>query len=315
MYKNYTNPKLKYAQNGFRYNNYTYFLKEKFGERIQKISIDGGFTCPNRDGSKGSGGCVYCNNKSFSPFINSTDNSIKSQVESGITYFNKLGAKKFISYFQSHTNTYAPVKELRKKYYDSIDFKNIVGLSISTRPDCLGDEIIELLKELNNKTYLNVEIGIESIYDKSLEWMNRKHDYKTTISAIKKLSKIGIDVTGHIILGLPTETKNEMIEMAKAINELPIKFLKIHHLQIIKNTSLEKIHENNPIKTFGYTEYIKFLSKFISYLDNDIILQRVFADSPTKLLIVPLWNKKTPEIIMDLQKFMRENDLFQGKYL
>ena len=315
MFINYKNPDLKYAQNGFRYNNYTYFLKEKFGERVQKISIDGGFTCPNRNGSKGTGGCIYCNNESFSPFINLSDNSIKSQVESGIKYFNKLGAKKYIAYFQSHTNTYAPINELRKKYYDAIELPNIIGLSISTRPDCLNDKVIELLNELKEKTYLSVEIGIESVYDKSLEWMNRKHDYQTTVKAINKLSELEIDVTGHIILGLPTETKNEMLEMAKMLNRLPLKFLKIHHLQVIRNTPLAKLHKNKPIKLFAYIEYLEFLSKFISHLKQNIILQRVFSDSPINLLIAPNWYKKSPEIIMDLQKYMRDNDLYQGKYL
>jgi len=314
MFIKYTNLSLKYAQNGFRYNNYTYFLREKFGERVQKISIDGGFTCPNRDGNKGVGGCIYCNNKSFSPFINSSDNSINSQVEAGIKYFNKLGAKKFIAYFQSHTNTYAPVKELRKKYFDAINFPNIVGLAISTRPDCLSDEIFELLKELKDKTYVNIEIGIESVYGKSLKWMNRKHDYQTTVRAIEKLNKIGVDVTGHIILGLPTETNKEMLEMAKELNKLPMKFLKIHHLQVIKDTPLAKIHKNKPIKLFNYNEYLKILSNFISHLKSEIILQRVFSDSPIDLLIDPIWDKKSPEIIMDLQKIMRDNDLFQGKY-
>ncbi len=314
MFIKYYNPNLHYAQNGFRYNNYTYFLKEKFGDRVQRISIDGGFTCPNRDGTKGTSGCIYCNNRSFSPFIKLKNHSIKSQVTAGFNYFHKLNATKFIAYFQSHTNTYAPVKKLREKYFDAINFQNIVGLAISTRPDCLSDKIFELLEELNKKTYLNVEIGIESVYDKSLKWMNRKHDYQTTVKAIEKLNELEIDVTGHIILGLPTETQNEMLGMAKELNKLPMKFLKIHHLQVIKNTPLATIHKNNPIKLFDYDEYLKILSNFISHLKSEIILQRVFSDSPIDLLIDPIWDKKSPEIIMDLQKFMRDNDLFQGKY-
>ncbi len=314
MFKKYYNPNLQYAKNGFRYNNYTYFLKEKFGERIQRILIDGGFTCPNRDGTKGKSGCIYCNNKSFSPFVNLSDNSIKSQIMAGFNYFNKLNAKKFIAYFQSHTNTYAPVPELKKKYYEAIKFPEVVGIAISTRPDCLDQDILELLKELNNITYLNVEIGIESILDKSLNWMNRKHDYQTTVEAIEKLADLGIDVTGHIILGLPTETQNEMLEMVKKLNELPLKFLKIHHLQVIKNTPLANIHKNKPIKLFDYNEYLEFVSKFISHLKQDIILQRIFADAPLELLIAPNWHKRSPEIIMDLQKLMRDNDLYQGKY-
>ena len=182
-------------------------------------------------------------------------------------------------------------------------------------PDCLNDKVIELLNELKEKTYLSVEIGIESVYDKSLEWMNRKHDYQTTVKAINKLSELEIDVTGHIILGLPTETKNEMLEMAKMLNRLPLKFLKIHHLQVIRNTHLAKLHKNEPIKLFAYIEYLEFLSKFISHLKQNIILQRVFSDSPINLLIAPNWDKKSPEIIMDLQKYMRDNDLYQGKYL
>ena len=314
MFIKYYNPNLHYAQNGFRYNNYTYFLKEKFGKRIQRISIDGGFTCPNRDGTKGTSGCIYCNNRSFSPFIKLKNHSIKSQVTAGFNYFHKLNATKFIAYFQSHTNTYASVTELRKKYYEAIKFPNVIGIAISTRPDCLNNETLELLKELNESTYLNVEIGIESVYDKSLNWMNRKHDYDTTVKAIEKLNELEIDVTGHIILGLPTETQNEMLEMTKYLNKLSLKFLKIHHLQIIKNTPLAKLYEDDPFKVFEYNDYIKFIANFISHLQPNIILQRVFSSSPMEYLIAPIWDRKTPEIIMDLQKFMRDNDLYQGKY-
>ncbi|MEA3500332.1 MAG: TIGR01212 family radical SAM protein [Candidatus Marinimicrobia bacterium] len=314
MFIKYYNPNLHYAQNGFRYNNYTYFLKEKFGERTQRISIDGGFTCPNRDGTKGTSGCIYCNNRSFSPFTNLKDKSIKAQVRAGLNHFHKLNAKKFIAYFQSHTNTYAPVSELRNKYYEAINFPEVVGIAISTRPDCLSGEIFELLKELNKETYLNVEIGIESIYEKSLKWMNREHNYQTTVDTIEKLNKLEIDVTGHIILGLPTETQNDMLKMAKELNKLPLKFLKIHHLQVIKNTPLARIHKNKQLKLFSYNEYLEFVSKFISHLKQDIILQRIFADAPLELLIAPNWDKKSPEIIMDLQKYMRDNNLYQGKY-
>ena len=225
--------KLPYARRGFHYNNYTYYLQDRFGGRVQRVAIEGGFTCPNRDGSKGQGGCIYCNSISFSPPYSNPQLSIQTQIEEGTRFLRgRFGANKFIAYFQNRTNTYAPIAKLEKMYRAALDQPDIVGLSVSTRPDCVDDDILGLLRDISHDYDVNLELGLESLKDESLVWMNRCHDVSTSIQALDLAEKYGMDVTAHMILGLPTETRDEIFSMLNTLNDLPRTVLKLHHWQV-----------------------------------------------------------------------------------
>ncbi len=304
---------LPYARRGFHYNNYKYYLEDRFGERVQRLSIEGNFTCPNRDGNLGTGGCIYCNHHSFSPPYADKHKAISDQVAEGIQFLNmRFGVNKFIAYFQNHTNTYAPVKQLERLYRDALDYPQIVGLAVSTRPDCIDDDVLSLLHDISMNYDVNLELGIESIYNTSLLWMNRCHTVETTYIALDRIANYQLDVTGHIILGLPTETREEMMAMAEAINDLPLKFIKLHHLQVIKQTNLATLYKKQPFPLFSYEEYVEFIAHFIAKLRTDMILQRVISSSPEAYLIAPQWTQTTTAFVMDLQKYMRDNNLYQG---
>lgn len=304
---------LPFARRGFRYNTYSCYLEERFGERVQRVSLDGAFTCPNRDGSRGSGGCIYCNNLSFSPPYASGKQDISKQLEAGIRFLKgRFGAHKFIAFFQSRSNTYAPVKKLERLYRQALDHPDVVGLAVSTRPDCLENDVLELLKDIGRDYDVNLEIGIESLNEASLRWMNRCHDLACTRDALDRAAAFGIDVTGHMILGLPTETREEMLKSTGKLNTLPLKFLKLHHLQIIRDTALAKYYSDKPFPLFGYEEYLAFVAEFIAQLRSEFILQRVISSSPDSCLIAPKWRHSTTAFVMDLQKQMRERELYQG---
>lgn len=306
---------LPYARRGFRYNTYSCYLEERFGERVQRVSLDGAFTCPNRDGTRGSGGCIYCNNFSFSPPYSSGNQDISGQLEAGIRFLKeRFGAHKFIAFFQSRSNTYAPVKKLEGLYRRVLEHPNVVGLAVSTRPDCLENNVLELLRDIGKNYDVNLEIGIESLNEDSLQWMNRCHDLACTRDALERAAAFGIDVTGHMILGLPTETQKEMLESAGKLNALPLKFLKLHHLQIIRDTALAQYYSEKPFPLFGYEEYLAFVAEFIAQLRPELILQRVISSSPDSCLIAPKWRHSTTAFVMDLQKQMRDRELYQGMF-
>ena len=304
---------LPFARRGFHYNSYTYYLEDKFGERVQRVSIEGGFTCPNRDGSKGIGGCIYCNSASFSPPYSNSKYPIAKQLEEGIKFLGgRFGAKKFIAYFQNRTNTYASLDRLGSMYREALEHPQVVGLSVSTRPDCVDDEVLSLLVDISREYDVNLELGLESLKDESLQWMNRCHNMEDSRKALALAEKYGLDVTAHLILGLPTETREDMFEQINEINSFPIKFLKLHHLQVVGNTKLAEVYAKEPFKVFEYNEYIEFVADYISRLRPGLILQRVLSSSPDECLIAPKWPHTTTAFMMDLQKHMRENDMWQG---
>jgi uncharacterized protein len=306
---------LQYARKGFRYNNYKFYLEDRFGQRVQRVSLDGGFTCPNRDGNLSSAGCIYCNEISFSPPYADKKLSIPEQLSEGMRFLKgRFGAEKFIAYFQNRTNTYAPVTQLEKLYKEALDHPQVVGLAVSTRPDCLGEDVLSLLSDISGQHDVNLELGIESFDPHSLEWMNRCHSLEASLYALERASHYNLDVTAHIILGLPTETREEMIRIPDKLNDLPIKFLKLHHLQVIRGTKLEKLYYKERFNLFSYNEYLELSAHFISKLRPDLILQRVISSSPDAYLIAPKWIHTTTAFIMDLQKYMRDHELYQGKY-
>ncbi|MBF0345076.1 MAG: TIGR01212 family radical SAM protein [Nitrospirae bacterium] len=289
-------------------------MRRRFGEIVYKVNVDAGFTCPNRDGKVAYGGCIYCNNDSFRPSACKPDISIREQVNRGVVYLSKrYKARRFIVYFQPYTNTYADVGVLKTMYLEALSHPDVIGLAIGTRPDTIDEEKIELLSDISKNHFVLVEYGLQSIYDKSLLYINRGHDYKCFLNAIDITKGRGISIGAHLIVGLPTETKEEMLDMAEEISTLPIGFLKIHQLQVIKNTKMADIYNDNPFYVFSYQQYLDFLVEFVERLNPEIVLQRLFALTPDDILIAPRWHKSRQQIIRDIEHSFRQNKAYQGK--
>lgn len=297
-----------------RYNSFGSYIKKKFGTTVYKVNVDAGFTCPNRDGTIGTTGCIYCNNDSFRPSSCKPTLSLSEQIRNGITHIRKrYKAEKFLVYFQPYTNTYAPVDELEHLYKEALSEPSIVGLAIGTRPDTVDEEKIMLLEELAKRYFILIEYGMQSIYDRTLEFINRGHDYNTFLKALDMTKDRGIFIGVHVIVGFPTESKEEMLFMADEVSHLPIDFLKIHQLQVVKDTPLEIIYRENPFHGFDYEEYLDFVSEFIGRLSPKIVLQRLFATAPDNILIAPRWAKSRQEILRDIGKRLELRDIYQGK--
>ena len=302
---------------GKRYNNYTTYIRKTFGERVQKISINTGFSCPNRDGTKGIGGCTYCNIGTFSPSYCRPKKSIIQQINEGISFFStKYKAQKYLAYFQAYTNTYAEIELVKKLYTEALSHPDVIGLVIGTRPDCISKELMDFLENLAKDYYISLEFGVESTLDKTLELVNRCHTYQETIDAYEMAMDRGIHLGAHIILGLPGESRTEMLEHAVKLSKLPISSLKIHHLQIIKGTKMAKQLTESPemFKLFTVEDYIDFITEFISLLRPDIIIERFISESPLSMLVAPRWNGlKNFEIVAKIDKKLKERNLWQGK--
>ncbi|GLI52610.1 MULTISPECIES: TIGR01212 family radical SAM protein [Thermodesulfovibrio] len=296
-----------------RYYSFGEYLKEIFGKKVYKVNVDAGFTCPNRDGTLGTTGCIYCNNDSFRPSSCAPSKPLIDQIKNGIGYLKaRYKAKAFLVYFQPYTNTYASVDHLEKLYKEALSHPEVVGLAIGTRPDCVDDEKLELLQMLSKTHMIIVEYGMQSIYEKSLAYIMRGHDYSTFLKAVYKTHERGILVGAHIIVGIPTETREESLAMADEINRHPIKFLKIHQLQVVKDTVLARIYEREPFKVFEYEEYLDFVVDFLERLSPDIVIQRLFATSPDEILIAPKWNRSKQQILNDINKRLEERNARQG---
>jgi len=297
-----------------RYNSFGSYIKKKFGTTVYKVNVDAGFTCPNRDGTIGTTGCIYCNNDSFRPSSCKPTLSLSEQIRNGITHIRKrYNAEKFLAYFQPYTNTYAPVDELRRLYEEALSEPSVIGLAIGTRPDTVDKEKIMFLEKLAMKYFILIEYGMQSIYDRTLEFINRGHDYNTFLKTLDMTKDRGIFIGAHVIIGFPTESKEEMLLMADEVSHLPIDFLKIHQLQVIKDTPLEMIYRENPFYIFDYEEYLDFVTEFIGRLSPRIVLQRLFATAPDSILIAPRWDKKRQEILRDIEKRLESRDIYQGK--
>ncbi|MEW5745470.1 MAG: TIGR01212 family radical SAM protein [Nitrospirota bacterium] len=296
-----------------RFNAFGPYLKKRFGTTVYKVNVDAGFTCPNRDGTLGVTGCIYCNNDSFRPSACTPEISLTDQIERGIRYLSgRYKAGRFLVYFQPFTNTYAPIEELEKVYREALAVPSIIGLAIGTRPDCIDEQKIALLERLARDHFILVEYGIQSVYDKSLDFILRGHDYRTFLNALALTRDRGIHTGAHIIVGFPTETREEMLAMADELSNLPLRFLKIHQLQVVKDTPLAQLYEREPFPVFGYEEYLDFLVDFIERLSPDIVLQRLFATAPDDILIAPLWGRNRQEIIRDIEHRFALRDAWQG---
>ncbi|MGO5243165.1 TIGR01212 family radical SAM protein [Hallella faecis] len=289
------------------YKDYSHWIREQFPFRVQKISVDAAFSCPNRDGRLSLGGCTFCDNKTFNPSYCDRGKSITRQLEEGKAFFaKKYPEMKYLAYFQAYSNTYAPLEELKKKYEEALAVDDVVGLVIGTRPDCVSDEALDYLQQLNQRTFLIVEYGIESANDNTLRRINRGHTFDCSRQAIIKAHQRGIITCGHIILGLPGEDEEEMLHQASTISQLPLDILKLHQLQIIKGTPLAKEYEAHPFHVFSAEEYVNLVIRYVSKLRNDLVLERFVSQSPPNMVIAPKWGLKNHEFTDLLNKRIRE---------
>ncbi|MBP5135962.1 MAG: TIGR01212 family radical SAM protein [Paludibacteraceae bacterium] len=302
------------------YNNYSKQLRERIGdgERVQKISVNGGFTCPNRDGKVGTGGCTFCNNQTFVPEYCENTKNIKEQVVEGIDFFrHKYKTQKYLVYFQSYTNTYGSLDNLKRLYEQALDIDGVKGIVIGTRPDCVDSQLLDYLAELNKRTFVCVEYGIESTHDTTLKKINRGHDYECCVRAVNETAARGIETGGHIIMGLPGETEDMMMETAERLNQLPLNSLKMHQLQIIRGTKMGADYEQHKdeFHIMELDEYIDLAIAFVERLKWEIGIERFVSSSPKELLIAPQWGLKNFEFTAKIEKRMRELGAYQGKKL
>lgn len=298
------------------YNSFSEWIRKKFPYRVQKISIDAGFSCPNRDGRISSGGCSFCDNRSFNPSYCNRTLSITRQIEEGKNFFSsKYPDMKYIAYFQAYSNTYAPVDELRRKYEEVLSCENIVGIVIGTRPDCISEEILNYLEKLNRQTFLTVEYGIESTNDNTLKRINRGHNFGCSIKAIADTATRGITTGGHVIIGLPGESADDIAKQAEMISATKLNILKIHQLQIIRGTRLADEYTKEPFHIFSADEYIETVAKYIQHLRKDLILERFVSQSPKSMLLAPDWGLKNYEFTNKFNNYLNNHNIRQGQAL
>lgn len=299
-----------------RYTDYASVLHNHYSERIQKILVNAGFTCPNRDGTKGTGGCTYCNNQSFSPEYCQPNKTITQQVKEGIDFFrHKYTSQQYLVYFQAYTNTYGTFEKLKEIYEEGLAVEGVVGVVIGTRPDCVTNELLDYLSHLAKTKYVMVEYGIESVYESTLAFINRGHSFFEAEKAIRQTADRGISVGAHMILGLPHESREMILTSVEKLNKLPINALKLHQLQLIKGTLMAEQYKTNPdwFQFFELEDYIELLVDFLERLNPTIAIERFISQSPKELVIMPQWGLKNFEFADKLEKRMRERDTWQGK--
>jgi len=298
------------------YRTFQAFLAEHLDLKVQKISLNAGFSCPNRDGSKGWGGCTYCNNQTFNPAYCDTEKSVTEQLEEGIRFFSRKYPKiYYLAYFQAYTNTYADLEHLKALYEEALRVPGVIGLVIGTRPDCMPDDVLDYLSNLSQKAFMLVEYGVESTLDRTLEAINRGHNFACSVDAITRTAAKGLHVGAHVILGLPGEQPSEIVAHAERLNTLPLDTLKLHQLQLIKGTKLAAQAAADPtsVSFFSASEYADLVVGFLERLRPDIAVERFVSQSPPELLIAPDWGLKNYEFTHLVEKKMREHHSFQGK--
>ena len=300
-------------ENEERYKHLNKYLKEKFGERTLKICIDGGFTCPNRDGTKGFRGCIFCSEKGSGEHINSNPD-IKKQVEDYFKSYKAKRANKFIAYFQNYTNTYDLVENLKEKYESALIDDRIVCLSVATRPDCITEEICKLLLSFKDRVDVFVELGLQTANDKTAKVINRGYESKVFTNAIKLLNKYNLETIVHIMVGLPGETHKDIEETVKFLNKHKIQGIKIHSTYVVSDTKLAKMYEDGLYESMSIEYYIKEACYILTHINPDIVIHKISGDAPKDLLIAPEWKKHKKLIINGIDKYLIKNDLYQGQF-
>lgn len=304
--------------NSRRFNSYSNYFTKTFGGRVQKISIDAGFTCPNRDGKVGSGGCSFCSNEAFNPSYCKPTKTIQQQIEEGIEFHTRRyrRAKQYLAYFQPYSNTYKPIDKLKTIYHQALIMPEIIGLVIGTRPDTIDDDILSLLQEIQRSHYVMIEYGVESVYDDTLQHINRGHDFATAQEAIAKTATAGIPCGGHFIFGLPGETPEMLLKAATTISQLPLTTVKFHQLQIFKDTRMADEYKLEPQRfhLFDLDEYIEFVVDFAERLNPDIVIERFAGEVPPRFLVSEPWmNLRYDEVLNRIEKRMTQRDTYQGR--
>lgn len=301
-----------------RFNAYSDFLRRHYGTRLQKLSVNAGFSCPNRDGRKGWGGCVFCNNSAFNPSYCEPSKPIRVQLEEGKAFhaWRYRKSVKYIAYFQAYSNTYAPLEVLKARYEEALSVPGVAGLAIGTRPDCVNEEILDYLARLSERCLLHLEMGIESCYDKSLRWMKRGHGFECARKAFASAAERGIPTGTHLILGLPSQSREEDLEQAEMVSSLPVQSLKLHQLQIIKGTALERDYASDPdrFRFFSLEEYIDFVIDFTERLSPSICIERFSGEAPPRFQASPTFGMIRADMVLQrIEKRMEERDTWQGK--
>ena len=310
-----TNP-FKYSNSNKRYHTLDYFYKEKFKEKVFKVSLDAGFTCPNIDGTVGYGGCIYCSKKGSGDFAGNKNEPIETQFETiKSVMLHKWPKAKYIGYFQAHTNTYAPVDKLKEIYEKILNKENVVGLNIATRPDAITDECLEYLKELNKKTYLTIELGLQTTNPNTAKLINRCHTLSCFEEMVKKLRQENINVVVHIINGLPYETKEDMLNTVKYLNTLDIQGIKIHMLSILKDTAIEELYKKEKFPLLTKDEYIDIVISQLELLRKEIVIHRITGDPKIDDLVETDWLTKKFCVLNDIDKEMVRRNTYQGKLI
>lgn len=302
-----------YSDNNKRYHTLDYFYKKKFNSKVFKVSLNAGFSCPNIDGTVGTGGCIYCSNSGSGDFAGNISDDLITQFNNIKSLLHKKWPKaKYIGYFQAHTNTYAPINILKEKYETILSLENVVGLSIATRSDAISEECLNYLEQLSKKTYLTIELGLQTIHEKTTKLINRCHTLKNFEEMVKKLRKRNINVVVHIINGLPFETEEMMIETVKYLNKLDIQGIKIHMLHILKNTKLELLYKNTKFHVLTKDEYVDIICKQLEYLRPEIVINRITGNPVKEDLIEPTWLIKKFCVLNDIDKELVKRNSYQG---
>ena len=304
--------------NGRRFNAYSNYFMKQFGSRVQKISIDAGFSCPNRDGKISTGGCTFCSNAAFNPSYCKPEKSVRQQIEEGIEFHKRRyrRADKYLAYFQPYSNTYKPLDALKEIYRQALEVPNIIGIVIGTRPDCIDEPLLHYLNEIQKTHYVMLEYGVESVYDETLKRVNRGHDFTTAKRAIQRTAEHGIPCGGHFIFGLPGETKDMMLDAADLISQLPLTTVKFHQLQIFRGTKMAEEYLQHPdaFPLFDLEEYIDFVIDFAERLNPDIVIERFAGEVPPRYLVSEPWMKlRYDEVLRKIEQRMEERDTWQGK--
>ena len=303
----------KYSDTNKRYHTLNYFYKNRFHSKVFKVSLNGGFTCPNRDGKVGFGGCIYCSESGSGDFAGDKNSNLLEQfVNVRNALLNKWPNSKYIAYFQANTNTYAPIEVLKEKYEMVLNFDNVIGLSIATRPDSISDECIEYLEELSKRTYLTVELGLQTIHEETAVLINRCHDLKCFETCVLSLRKRNINVVVHIINGLPYETKEMMIDTIKYLNKFDIQGIKIHMMHILKNTALETLYEKEVFPILTREDYVDIVCNQLECLRSEIVINRITGDPKLDDLVEPSWLVKKFGVLNEIDKEMVKRDSYQG---
>ncbi|WP_456406694.1 TIGR01212 family radical SAM protein [Caldithrix abyssi] len=298
-----------------RYNRFVDFQRKIYGERVQKVTVDAGFTCPNRDGTVARGGCIYCNNESFNPGYNSASKTIRQQIDEGIEFLKRRykNVNKFIVYFQPYSNTYAPLETLKRYYEQALSHPEVIGLTIGTRPDCVDEAKIAYLENLAGEYDITIEYGLESISDETLKKINRGHDVQSYLDALEMTRNRGIKICTHMIFGFPWEAESLWLETAQWLSEKPFDFLKIHQLHVVTNTALERMYKKEPFPLMGPEAYIDLIIRFLERLNPRIVIQRLFGEAPPRTLVAPHWGVRNTQLTRLLESEMNRRDTWQGK--